>query len=285
MIRCSPDNVHVVCEGLDHPECLALAPDGAFVAGGEAGQIYRIELGDSSPTPVVTAITGGVILGVCTDATGTVYACDCKRNEVLKIDRSGRISVLSNGTTTDRAINPNYGAFNRDGNFFYSASGAYFHPTGDGKLFSVTPEGETRCIHPGPLRFPNGIFVDWENDLLYVVLSTAPSILVFDIDGPLLKSLRPKQEFPLQPDTVPDGIALDARRNVYVSYWAPDQLALVKPDGHLEVLFWDPTAELLNRPTNLVLRPGAIYVANFGAWNISRIEWPVEPLEPVRPRL
>ena len=32
----------VFAEGLDHPECVAVHPDGTIWAGGEAGQIYRI---------------------------------------------------------------------------------------------------------------------------------------------------------------------------------------------------------------------------------------------------
>jgi len=36
------DNIDVYAEGLDHPECIAVHPDGSVWAGGEAGQIYRI---------------------------------------------------------------------------------------------------------------------------------------------------------------------------------------------------------------------------------------------------
>ena len=32
----------IFCDGLDHPECVAVHPDGTVWAGGEAGQIYRI---------------------------------------------------------------------------------------------------------------------------------------------------------------------------------------------------------------------------------------------------
>ncbi|MFM8485773.1 MAG: hypothetical protein ACKOCH_05525, partial [Bacteroidota bacterium] len=48
--------------GLDHPECVAVHPDGSVWAGGEAGQIYRI-----SPDGRVVeevANTGGFVLGL-----------------------------------------------------------------------------------------------------------------------------------------------------------------------------------------------------------------------------
>ena len=35
--------VEVYSAGLDHPECVAIAPDGRVWAGGEAGQIYVID--------------------------------------------------------------------------------------------------------------------------------------------------------------------------------------------------------------------------------------------------
>ena len=35
-------------EGLDHPEGVALGPDGNIYAGGEAGQVYRINYEERS---------------------------------------------------------------------------------------------------------------------------------------------------------------------------------------------------------------------------------------------
>src|SRR4051795_10910728 len=52
----------VFCEGLDHPECLAVHPDGSIWAGGEAGQIYRVSADGSRVDDV--ASTGGFILGI-----------------------------------------------------------------------------------------------------------------------------------------------------------------------------------------------------------------------------
>jgi gluconolactonase len=281
MIICTPDNVQSVCDGLDHPECLAFAADGAIIAGGEAGQIYRIDAETLKPN--VIANTGGFVLGVATDAGGAVYACDCRRNEVLKIGYAGGVSVYSVGTPEYPAINPNYGAFDRHGNYFYTASGEYFHPNGNGRLFCVTPEGKTECVHPGPFRFANGICLDAERDRLYLVQSPAASILVFRLDGPRLRSLQPEQEYVLEKSTVPDGVALDADRNLYVGYYVPDQIAIVRSDGRFEILYRDFTAELLNRPTNVALRRDEIYFSNLGGWNIGRIEHRLEPLEPVMP--
>lgn len=37
-------DVETFADGLDHPEGVTLGPDGKIYAGGEAGQLYRIDI-------------------------------------------------------------------------------------------------------------------------------------------------------------------------------------------------------------------------------------------------
>ena len=277
MTRCTPDNVRFVCTGLDHPEGLSFDGDGSLIAGGEAGQIYRVDC--AAGKSEVIADTGGFVLGVCTDAAGAIYACDAGRNEVLKIDSGGQVSTISTG----KLDNPNYCAFDTQGNLFFTESGKYHPEQHSGRLFVITPEGETRCVHAGPLKFANGICIDPENSLLYLVESTRSSILAFQLDGPELASGEPVHCFELEPDTIPDGVALDTDRNLYVSYYSPDQIAVVRPGGRFEVLYRDYMGEWMNRPTNIALRENEIYFSNLGGWHIGSIEHRLSPLELVRP--
>jgi len=260
---------------MDHPECLAFASEDVLIAGGEAGQIYRLALSDG--TPSVIANTGGLVLGVCVDGRGQIYACDCRRNQVLRIDPAGAVSVYSAGTPEHPPVNPNYCAFDAEGNLFYSASGEYSHSEGTGKLFCVSPDGQTHCLHPGPLRFPNGLCLDLERKLLYVVESTAHDIVVFGLDGPALGSVEPVRRIELEPDTVPDGIALDRSGKLVVSYYAPDQIAILDEHGSLEELYRDFTGEFLNRPTNVALAEDFIYFSNFGGTGVGRIRYRCAP--------
>ena len=277
MIRCTPENVRFVCEGLDHPEGLCFCADGALVAGGESGQIYRIDL-DSGESRTI-AQTGGFVLGVCADASGGVYACDAGRNEVLRIDSDGSVGVVSTGTFD----NPNDCAFDADGNLYFTESGIYHPDRHTGRLFVITPDGKTECIHPGPFRFANGIFVDVKSSKLYVVESTAPSVLEFQLEGPCLATRDPTRCIELEPDTVPDGIALDEEGNVYVAFYSPDQIGVIRANGSFEVLFRDFLAEWMNRPTNVALRPNEIYFANLGGWHIGSVEHRLTPLPPAMP--
>jgi len=72
----------VLADGLDHPECVCVGPDGVVYAGGEAGQIYRL-----SPDGAAEQIaeTHGFVLGIAIDADSRLYACDLDRRAVLRI--------------------------------------------------------------------------------------------------------------------------------------------------------------------------------------------------------
>lgn len=277
MTRCSPENVRFVCSGLDHPEGLCFAPNGSLIAGSESGRIYRVD--PTSGRVEFVAETGGFVLGVCADASGAVYACDAGRNEVLRIDPGGAVSPVASGSLD----NPNDCAFDGEGNLFFTESGTYHPERHSGRLHVVTAECEAICVHPGPFRFANGIFVDCDQSLLYMVESTAPSVLAFRIDGPKLASLEPVRRFDLEPGTVPDGVALDTEGNIYIAYYSPDQIAVIRPDGGFEVLYRDFLGEWMNRPTNIALREDEIYFANLGGWHIGAVQHSLSPLAPFLP--
>src|SRR5687767_4416169 len=109
------DAVSTFAEGLDHPEGVTVGPDGNVYAGGEAGQIYRID--PDKHTVEQIADSGGFLLGLCSDSDGRLYCCDVGRKELLRYS-NGRIDVYSSGTSERKMVNPNWPVFDDSGTLY-----------------------------------------------------------------------------------------------------------------------------------------------------------------------
>ena len=248
-----------------------------FNAGGEAGQIYRIDP-DGSQRQI--ASTGGFVLGVALDGDNNLYACDTKLRAVMRITSDGAVTRYSAGAP-DRAFEvPNFAAFAGDGRLFVSDSGDYWNPAGTGCVFVIRPGGATSVFHAGPFRFANGLAIDPGGNWLYVAQSTASNVVRIPLgepDGPV------EVTHTLPPNSVPDGLAFAADGRLVISCYRPDIVYLGHLDGRVEVLIEDHTAELLNRPANAALHDGKLYLSNLGGWHISVIDTDLPALPLHRP--
>jgi gluconolactonase len=215
------------------------------------------------------------MLGITLDGNGNVYACDSERKEILRCSPEGKIDIYATGTTQRPFVNPNYSVFDSQGRLFFTDSGDYYKPSGS--IWVVEPGKAAEPLTEPNLPFANGLSLDSENQFLYVVLSTSSSIGRFKLDG---KDLVGQMEIvvELEKGTVPDGIALDSSRNIWLGCYALDEIWKIKPNGQIEKVMEDKTGELLNRPTNIALQKDKIFFANLGGWHIGSFEAKVEPL-------
>ncbi len=258
-------------EGLDHPEGVACGPDGEVYAGGEAGQIYRVDL-DGSFEQV--ANTGGFVLGLCLDADRNVYACDSAHHAVMRVTPAGDTTSYASGAP-DRAMwTPNYPVFDDAGNLYVSDSGTWHG--NDGCLFRVRPGGQTEVVSKELSAFPNGMALHPDGTRLYVVLSQIPGVasVALDGDGPVGRP-EPVVELPRH---VPDGLAFDEEGNLYVSCYTPDIVYRVTPEGDLAVVAADWESVTFATPTNVAFCGPArktLVVASLSRWHLSKGEMPV----------
>jgi gluconolactonase len=236
---CGP--FRILVEDLDHPEGVAWSPSGVLYAGGEAGQVYEVTL-DGDVREVGT--TEGSLLGLTLDGAGRVYACDCERCEVVRVDpRDGSATAYSSA----EVILPNASAFDDAGNLYVTDSGDTKED--NGRVLVVRPGGGTEVWSTDAPRYPNGICVTADGDAVLVVESYLPGVTRIPIraDG----SAGPAETVALLPGTVPDGVALDASGAMVVACYRPDRVVRIEPGGQPEVVAEDPQGIVLNAPTNV----------------------------------
>jgi gluconolactonase len=265
----------VFAEGLDHPECVAVHPDGSVWCGGEAGQIYRI---DPSGTQVEqVASTGGFVLGIAFSPDARWMAvCDIRHQAVLRLNLdSGTMDTLLESVADWRLKIPNYPVFTRAGDLFISDSGEFGKNLG--RIFRVAANGRAEFWAGGELAFANGLALDPEEKHLYVVESFLPGICRY----PILSDGRAgaRELFAANLREVPDGLAFDRAGNLYCSCYAPSRIYRLSPDGAAAIFAEDVTCHALSNCTNLAFGgPGfrTLFAANLGRWHITAMDTDTE---------
>jgi gluconolactonase len=259
--------ISFLATGLDHPEGVAWVPSGWLACGGEAGQIYRVDI--TSGDWVKIADTGGFVLGIALDAAENIYACDMGRHAVLRIDpRTGRAEDITTGKSEHAIATPNFPVFHPDGRLFFSDSGSW--GARDGRVFCLHPGGELQLVSRDAPAFTNGLAIDPTSAWLYMVESEVPAISRSAITA---EGLAGREVVLEMPRMVPDGLAFTADGRLLIACYRPD--AVMTWDGSArEVLAEDWTGENLNAPTNLAFVGDGLdrlVTANLGGYHIAEL--------------
>ncbi len=260
------EKLEMFAEGLDHPEGIAITPDGRMFVGGEAGQIYLIE-GDA---PREIASTGGFALGIASDGDGLLYVCDDGRSSVLRVDPStGEIEEFASGGAGRSMGTPNWGAFDAGGNFYVSDSGGW--GAGDGLMWVIRPGRRVEIFTDETADFPNGVAVAPDGSRLYVAESNPGRIVEVRIDDD--GSAGPRRVLCELGLIVPDGVAVADDGSLVIVCYRPDAICRWSADDGFEVLASDPQGTVLNAPTNVAFvgddRDVAV-LPNLAGWHLVR---------------
>jgi len=260
--------VRIFASGLDHPEGLAVAPDGTIWAGGEEGQIYVV-----TPDGRVAehARTGGFTGGLAFDRDGSCYVCNSP-GRILRVEADGRWETFAEEIDGVPLREPNFPVFGPDGSLYVSDSGSW--EVADGVIYRFAPGGSGELFHAGPFHYPNGLAIDAAGEFLYVVESGRHCVVRLRIaEG---ASAVPEPVCPPGSlEWVPDGLAFDADGALYVTAYATDRIYRIAPDGKPEILVEDVLGMTLNRPTNCAFGGpdfNRLFVANLGARHLSVID-------------
>lgn len=259
------EKFEIFAEGLDHPEGLAFDADGNLWAGGELGQIYKIN--SKGKARIVTTL-GGFNLGLTFSARQQLFVCNFKLGALIQLDRSGKVIRSWQRAGRYRLRNPNFSVFDREGNLYFSDSGEF--NKNDGLLLLLRPNGKIEQLLD-QMAFPNGLSLSADGQTLYVVQSTKDNVLAV----PILNrgAIGTPRVYAAGLHHVPDGAALDAAGNLYVTCYASDNIYRVTPDGSVSLFACDPQATMLSSPTNLAFggaKFDEMYFANLSRWHICR---------------
>ena len=269
--------IGVLADDMDHPEGVAVAPDGTVWCDGEAGQIYRIDPAKGRAEQV--AGTGGFVLGIAFAPDGSWMAiCDPKNRAVMRMDTvTMRVDTLAETVGDTHLETPNYPVFGSDGTLYVSDSGSFEQATG--RVYAFDADGRGWLWAGSELTFANGMTLDANESYLYVVESFLPSICRFRIrpDG----SAGPRELFTNEVVHVPDGLAFDIEGNLYCPCYAPSRIYKIDPKRRTSILVEDILCHAISNCTNVAFGGPeftTLYIANLGRWHIAQLELPVPGL-------
>ncbi len=252
--------LETLVDGLDHPEGVCWdAKAGVVWAGGETGQLYRVDIEARRATEIARA--PGFVHGVAADGAGRLLAC-CGHHGLLCVLDEDVVRVLDYSFRF-----PNYPAFAPDGTLYVSDSGAW--QANDGRIFRLSRDGELELLSDGLPHFPNGCAVTADGRWLWIVESYEPTVNRIDLETGEVELVTRLE------GTVPDGVAFTADGGLLVSCYRPDRIVHLDRDGKAETVAEDPQGTLLAAPTNIAFigpELDLLVAANLGRWHLTLLD-------------
>lgn len=259
------ESFEIYAKGLDHPECCAFDHEGILWAGGEAGQIYRIE-----PSGRVEEIArmGGFCAGIALSREQVLYVCNVPLG-IVRVERDGRYSTFADACGGRRIQEANFPVFDQAGHLYASDSGEWKGTVG--RLMRFEPDGSGLDVAAG-FGYANGLALPEDEKFIFMAESDSDSVHRIELldEGTRSGTI---EVYAKDVCHLPDGLCLDADGNLLVTSYGSHQILSVNLERKISVVAHDPNGVMLGNPTNLTFggkNHDEIFVANLGRWAITR---------------
>ncbi len=169
------ERFEVFASGLDHPECCAFDRDGNLWAGGEGGQVYRI---DPTGKPETITNLGGFCAGLAFNPDDRELLVCVTGAGLVRVAKTGEHHVFATSAGDHKIVAPNYVLFDSRGRIYLTDSGKWMQRQGFVLRFDHDGRGE---VLAGPLGYANGLALSADERHLFMVESDSDSVLRFEI--------------------------------------------------------------------------------------------------------
>jgi gluconolactonase len=179
-------------------------------------------------------------------------------------------SIFATHADGHKLICPNFGVFDSRRNYYVTDSGNFRNR--NGFLIRFTPDGQGKQL-AGPLGYANGLALSADERFLFMVESDTDSVLRFELGKDGEGVTGAPETYATECGRFPDGLALDAEGNLYVSCYASDEIWRINPRREKTLFAWDRWAILLGSPTNMAFGGkdfDEMYFANLARTTITR---------------
>lgn len=248
-------NVVPIGHGIERPEDVVVARDGAVWASDKASACARIAPDGSLDR---RGRAGGEPNGLKIDPRdGSIVIANIGNGTLQRLaPETGTVTTILSAVAGTPITTPNYLIFDRRGNLWCTVSTRrgrgpdWLDGTPDGFVFRLSPSGDAAIVADG-LRFPNGLALDAGERFLYLAQTAADNVPRFPLDGDRLGAAEVYGPPSLGARVFPDGIAFDAGGNLWTSLVLANRIVAIRPGGDVAVLADDAAGALINRPTNI----------------------------------
>jgi gluconolactonase len=260
--------------GVLRSEGIVVDREGFVYGGGWSGMIYRVDP-DGKVEEIAALPSGSVPNGITIDCNGDLIICDVGKAAVIRMTKSGKISLIADQVDGTRFTTPNFATFDAEGNLYVSNTlniglaefiatpPDLHHPVPGGSIVRIRKNGKGEVIARN-IHWANGLAIDPGEEAIFVLETNRHDCLRIQIkaDGSHGRPEIYSNGFP----ACPDGMAFAADGSLIVTLPGTikpsnasasepllepaNKIIRIETDGRWEVMVDDPDGEVLSYPTN-----------------------------------